>query len=290
MSHFTVLVLTKPGQSLDDQLAPFDEDIQVEPYKDRIGGVPTDYWSFGPLNEKGLLGPDPTWRELVDAHTARYGDEEKLGLDEEGPYAWSTYSPQSHWDWWTIGGRWPSQLLRKNGNEVNQARKDELDLPGMRTAAREKAIADRRKIVAIVGQDNADAHLTWEQTLEKFAVKVDDKVTNIDDVRTAYQTQPSITLYKASLGERDQMFFLGETVDEMLSQSEEQVARMAEAGAIPGWATLDTQGRWLEKGRMGWWAMNDATKDSTIGYFEVANQLIDDAPGDTLFTIVDAHI
>lgn len=32
MSHFTVAVLTRHEQSIEDLLAPFDENIKVEPY------------------------------------------------------------------------------------------------------------------------------------------------------------------------------------------------------------------------------------------------------------------
>lgn len=68
MSHFSVAVFHKVDESIDELLAPYDENLEVEPY----------------LNGDGI---------------------------------YTTYNPNSKWDWFEIGGRFSKMLINKNTRE-----------------------------------------------------------------------------------------------------------------------------------------------------------------------------
>lgn len=103
MSHFTVGVLipgdtapTEVENAVGQLLAPFDENIDMEPYPVEIVGEKLaqmqDYYHTTDLGQ--LAAKMPEWNSCD-------------GKVEGGTlYAMSTYNPQSKWDWWVIGGRW----------------------------------------------------------------------------------------------------------------------------------------------------------------------------------------
>lgn len=124
MSHFTVLVI---GDDVEGQLAPYDENMRVEAYKDylkphtiermneswkRRDEQPDAELSFGEFLEgKERLPPlsvdhipDPSPEELLEWLPEAWGGE--YGMDEQGLYQLTTYNPKSKWDWWEVGGRW----------------------------------------------------------------------------------------------------------------------------------------------------------------------------------------
>ena len=47
-------------------------------------------------------------------------------IDENGNI-YSTYNPNSKWDWYTIGGRWTGGLVTKEGRETNSDYISEID-------------------------------------------------------------------------------------------------------------------------------------------------------------------
>lgn len=56
------------------------------------------------------------------------------------------------------------------------------------------------------------------------------------------------------------------------------------------WALLDETG-WYEKGKMGWWAMNDSTRDSEKLFIEKFTETINKPENqDKYLIIVDCHI
>lgn len=55
------------------------------------------------------------------------------------------------------------------------------------------------------------------------------------------------------------------------------------------WAFLTPEGEWVEQGSMGWWGMNDATKNSRRLYRESFTQALEKY-SDCWLTIVDCHI
>lgn len=54
-------------------------------------------------------------------------------------------------------------------------------------------------------------------------------------------------------------------------------------------AVVTPEGEWIEKGKMGWWGVNDATEESRNSYNKQFSQLLEEH-GDYFLTIVDCHI
>lgn len=143
MSHFTVAVFTEPnGKTLEELLAPFDENIEMERYilytKEELiekgkleieeyatNGCYAEYlkdpikYEEDCKNEchlnyiKNVFPLKLKWtNEEIYQDQIKYYDEEEIGENGE---VYSTYNPNSKWDWYQIGGRWSGLLKLKDG-------------------------------------------------------------------------------------------------------------------------------------------------------------------------------
>lgn len=117
MSHFLVGVIVDNIIDLEDKvseiLAPYDENIEVEPY---IGRTREQMIADGKDSKKRITENsnkydcnDDWVRKYLDAITDE--DFYKTQYDDGGNYdedgnELSTYNPKSKWDWWCISGRW----------------------------------------------------------------------------------------------------------------------------------------------------------------------------------------
>ena len=115
MSHYSVAVFSRKGQDIEELLAPYDENMKVEPYvwKSREEAVAYARENF---KTEGKTD-DECWRMAAE-------DSE---TDEDGNI-YSTYNPRSAWDWWTVGGRWGG-MLRVNGKPADSGRVGDMDFP-----------------------------------------------------------------------------------------------------------------------------------------------------------------
>ena len=156
MSHFSVYVFTKKnGKSVEDLLAPYDENLTMAPYvqytrEQAIAKVRKEQEDYknGEIYQEYLKDPiayeekccgynnDP---DRIDKHIdylknvfpkeLEWTDEEcyqseakwyeEHMIDKDGNLL-STYNPNSKWDWYEEGGRFSGNLVTKNGREVNE--------------------------------------------------------------------------------------------------------------------------------------------------------------------------
>lgn len=155
MSHFSVAVFHKENQSIEDLLAPYDEDIVVEPYiqytkEQAIAKTRKEIEEFkNGLYAKYLKNPEEYAKDCSNENHLQYlreGFPKKLkwtdeecyedvaqyyydeDIDEEGNL-YSTYNPNSKWDWYEVGGRWNHILTTKSGDKVNECLVSELEIP-----------------------------------------------------------------------------------------------------------------------------------------------------------------
>jgi hypothetical protein len=171
MSHFTVLVIERPGCPLaEDLLAPYDENTQVAPYevdcyckkhnlfmatqaalKAHFGG------DFRTIFRETYQGgnDEATWQ----AHIKPYEDKErefKVTLADRaipdpdcedchgtGKHL-SRYNPKSQWDWYQIGGRWTGFFTPKPGADAK------IGNPGVMTPEAPEGTADEVYVKDIV--------------------------------------------------------------------------------------------------------------------------------------------
>lgn len=292
MSHFTVLVLSKSAEQIDELLEPFNENAEVD-----------GYWGEGDVNwaldddQKGLP-PE----EKLRLYSQKYGDEEERYRVEDGRIErYSTYNPDSKWDYWRIGGRWAGNLRLKDGAQgfraplswewtfpgdeqdaptegyVDQALKGDLDIAGMRDEAERRARARYAQFEALFAEHGA--WVPWATIMDKYG-------NDRDKAREEYGAQPMVVAAKEALAGGS---FFWSLEEEFGGISRSEYIESARLSAVPGFAFLSEQG-WDEPGRMGWWGMSTDDTHSRLDYDRRVNQLIDDAPDDAVLTIVDCHI
>lgn len=302
MSHYTVLVvLEKPADaaenwlesSLDQALAPFDENLEVEPYRNYQDGDPGKFWAVDSLRKSGLLtSADPTWQEVADAfNSSRERPSSRLHVDEEGKgYEMSTYNPAAKWDWWAIGGRWAGYFPYKPGHasEVTRGASAEagrcdagprgaLDLNRLRDEKEDKARARYREWTELT------AGLPDAQSWSAFTERTGKGEITIEEARKMYHDQPVIRAW------RDRGFSWDDPVEEF-SMTEDEYAEKARLTAVPGYATLTIEGTWMAPGTMGWFGSSDEEEPSLTQYRKEVNEYIDSLPDDVWLVAVDAHI
>ena len=114
MSHFSLAVLHEEGQDIDELLAPYSEELETEP---RLTYTKAEAIQHARQNyEEYRNRPDEEcWAFMADG----------CKTDADGNI-YTTYNPQSKWDWYVVGGRWDGFLI-VNGEHVNTAHIGEID-------------------------------------------------------------------------------------------------------------------------------------------------------------------
>lgn len=171
MSHFAVAVLTDRSTTVDELLAPFDENIVVEKYmrhtkEDLIRRAREDleYVKTSKYDEY-VKDPEAYLRDKcngnpLNQHYVYLGtefmsqynesDEEVLArelsyyegdmVDSDGN-AYSTYNPRSKWDWYSIGGRFSGMLLDlETGTNEDELLAPEIDFLQMASEEKENLL------------------------------------------------------------------------------------------------------------------------------------------------------
>ncbi len=264
--------------------------------------------------------PTPvTWPALIEVHNAEYYPEDndethssRLQYDAESDraFTWSTYNPESKWDWYQIGGRWSyyfpyrtriavndeMSLIQGSGwprNEVPSklfhcegGRKGLLDLECLRRDKEDEAAREYDKYKRFAEQ--FPAARPWAEFVEEFIDMPSgaEKWAVRDRARTVYSSQP---LIQALRDHPDYRFNFGCLVEQFKITREEYLAK-ARREAVPGYALLTLDKEWIAPGTMGMFGSSDDTDESMIAYKEFANGYIDGLPDDVILVAVDLHI
>ena len=119
MSHYAVAVFHREDQNVDEMLAPFDENISVAPY---IAFTKKEAIEYGKKNFSDDFLKGKTNQEIWEGVAEYYDD----CTDADGNI-YTTYNPQSKWDWYEEGGRYCNLLKLKNGKTADSARVSDID-------------------------------------------------------------------------------------------------------------------------------------------------------------------
>jgi hypothetical protein len=295
MSHFVTFVI---GPDPEAQLAPFSEEIEVEPYKSR---ETAPYWWLD-RDEDGNK-PDMTPAEALADYNARgYNDgEEKVYLDDEGLYTWTTYNPLSKWDWYTLGGRWTGAFKLKPGRTgqvgrpgtmgepgeagwVDAALKGDIDFDGMRN----EALREAREKWTLFLAGKGDDELPPMPASEYDGPNNPEAVQAWREEWRTYNLHPVIRRISDHLvgegghywGEIGEDFFQGD----VFAYEANAIDR-----AVSCFSAL-INGEWFEPGKMGWFGMTSATKDDRKEFRSWLTKTIDALDDDVLISSYDLHI
>lgn len=315
MSHFTVVIATDDPGKIEDLLAPYDESMAVDPYRNYEGGAARDYWAVKHLREEGRItvpDEDLTWRHVAEAYNAKYGEEEgeHLFIDEDGVRAFtmSTYNPESKWDWYSIGGRWLGYFPIKPGGGLIPADEIINGTPGAFDNEAEDGCCDGGKkrhldldaLRAKKAQAAREEHQAYHRVVEGtrpatpwsvFIARVEDKEGafadySIDHAREDYHSQPRVR----ALAQSEEFKHHWGLEPEEYEVPEDDYAQRAADRAVPGYAVLTQEGQWMAPGKMGWWGMGSDDEESYDAYVKAANAYIDGLDDDTYLIVVDCHI
>lgn len=119
MSHFTVLVITDSSSNPEKLLEPFSEHIEVPKYKtsevseDEKQSFIETYTIVNPDHSYGVKDETEAEKNKLlsfDELYEQYGEDwndSTWKKDANGIWCeFSTYNPNSKWDWYLLGGRW----------------------------------------------------------------------------------------------------------------------------------------------------------------------------------------
>ena len=116
MSHFSVAVLHRADQTVEEMLAPYDEELETEieleyTREEAIKSAREDYTG----NE------DKTDEECIKFFAEKHGY-----ITDKAGNVYAKYNPNARWDWYVIGGRFEDSL-RVKGERLDSARVGEID-------------------------------------------------------------------------------------------------------------------------------------------------------------------
>lgn len=291
MSHFVVMVI---GDCPEEQLEPFDENLKVEEY---VSGEVSD-------EEK---------QQMLDyyntKHKRKYKSFESCYVrngsswngnrwrkDEDGIWReYSTYNPDSKWDWYQLGGRWSGDfIILKDaatsgmkgssgvfGNEVgiDAAIKGDIDFSAIRQRGRDMGQKVYQEIAVKCGGAIPKPEILWSDLIhsERYAH------LSIEQKRELYHSQDAIKIWSKAVG--DSLF--GYHIEDFQCP-EEEYARRCELNSFVPYAILH-EGEWIGRGDMGWFgvSMNECDADEwNAKVWKIVESLSDD----TLISFYDCHI
>lgn len=310
MSHFAVMVI---GDDVEGQLAPFQEN--------NMGDCPEQYLTFNDVEdeyrakyenesvemircEDGSLafawddrfkvgtGFDrreqvpPGLERVQSAHRDRYATFDEFMQDwaghEERDAKTGRYgyweNPNRKWDWYSVGGRWSGWLRLRSGGDADTALKGEIDWGGMMSGAATKAAARYDGVMKLIG--HLPPNRTW--------VEISDGRPIRESMREEYWSQPRCATWKAA--DRATLEALGcdtifGSVDDFLISRDQYIDR-ARYQRVSCFAFL-REGKWAERGEMGWWGCVSNENDA---WEEVFWELLQQVPDTERVTVVDCHI
>ncbi|MBK6906308.1 MAG: hypothetical protein IPH08_04065 [Rhodocyclaceae bacterium] len=276
MSHYVVVVVGDPDK-LAEHLAPFDENVEVEPYRHPVGD-----WEIEYAVNNGAPAGD--WAAIAAKLNDEFSDSGSYLADDEGVYQMSTYNPKSKWDWYVVGGRWDGFWKgwqrfhtgrRVPSTPVNVTRRVDIDWSRMYDEAAEAAGKRWDEVHAVI-----DAHpvpMTWAQVREAHPV-------DHQGARDAYNGQAAVNAVK-DLGSGHPAWWDGP--DEYL-RPRADYAHAAGFGAGMPFAFL-IDGEWIERGKMRFFGVVEGDTEQDAWHRE-AHAIYDKIPGAAILTAVDIHI
>lgn len=308
MSHFAVLVIGNDPEAL---LEPFSEHIEVPEYK-RENVSEEDMQRFIELYtteqnkdhikisaEEAQANKLLSFDELYEKNGEDWNDS-AWKKDDEGVWGeFTTYNPNSKWDWYLLGGRWSGFFKVKRVADIvdsmenvkfpeytvgeaglmteepkigyaDQLLKKDIDFVGMRAEAILKAEKDYDEFHAVL---KGREFPLWSAILEKYPED------QIDAARKEFNNLETLKdLSKAGYHWNIKQY----------NVTREDFLRKASNEAFTTFAFLDEKG-WFERGNMGWFGLVSNEKD-TDKWYEEFNKMLDALPDDTMLSLYDCHI
>lgn len=303
MSHFTVLVTAKNKQDLETRLLPYHEYecTGIEAYIQFVPGDIQEMQRDWECNK--------TEYENFDAFAKDYYGYKK---NDEGVYGHWT-NPNAKWDWWQIGGRWTGLLRLKsnrllvagsrNGNpglmtpiNVNHKYADfapanEIDWEGIETDWRRKEREWWGKHQVYLSLAKSTDH--YPNDVHEKAGKLWQEETPRGELarKTFGGLQTALEYEYANylaMKDNEHWFHDWDQIAKIL-MPQEQFERTLEKTHAMTYAFIDLEGKWQQRGEMGWFGCDDESKgtpDYDLAWWDFVRSI----PDELIVYSVDCHI
>lgn len=269
MSHYKVLIIHNENQNIKELLASYDENLEVEPYlkykhNDAIEMIKEEYVPFNNF--------------LKD-----YSDDKLLEwfADDCGYYLingdiYTTYNPNSKWDWYQIGGRFSGELeLTEEGrlNAVGEIEKKyhiDIDLKSLREDSDYLRYVDTAPLkyikwfTSLSNEAKANKRRWWEINIDGDELKDGE--------------------------EKDEYLFWHPEWIRRRYKDVDTYIKIKEM--ITFFAVITPDGKWYAPSNMGWWACTDGEPEDELKWdLEFYDRFIKpNLDSDLICTVVDCHI
>jgi len=262
MSHYAVLVIHEENQNIDELLAPYNENLKVEPYLkykyDEAIKKAKEEYGYKHRSNKELLKIFANDCRLIDINGDLY----------------STYNPNSKWDWYQIGGRFDGDLdLTDEGIEeaINYPNNPQWfkDMP------REEQVE----------------HVKWVNTAPLKYIKWFTPLSGENKAKLKRWWEINIDGDELKDGEKkDEHFFWNPDWFRRRYKDVDTYLKIKEM--VTFFAVITPDGKWYAPSNMGWWACTDGEPEDELKWdFEFYDRFIKpNLDSDLICTIVDCHI
>lgn len=182
-------------------------------------------------------------------------------------------NPNARWDWYVLGGRWSNFFLLKDGSRADSALWKDIDFIGMIDEETKEAEASYTKYCSV--KNNYPDVKGWNECRKMFN-------DDIEKARKFYHEQDGIK----EINKITNLFldcpidYYGKALGGFLAK------RINNVGVT--FAVIDN-GKWYEKGKMGWWAYVSDAMDESM-WKDKVSELYNSLSPDTLVSVYDCHI
>lgn len=293
MSHFKVYVVTESGteEELKKALQPFHEfectgdDDQYIQEIDITEEARTDYINYYKKDYNSFYSYLLEYCEYYGISQLNYKN--NIFNKEKAKYNYFIYdetldivkvikrtNPNKKWDYWIIGGRFRDSLILKNGvSKGNNFQKKDINFVKMKQKLLNYFSKNWDLADALVTREDKENFENWKSLKERFE--------NIDKARDYYYAQSFIQKIK----QHDSNLYWSEYSDSLV-KSKEEYLNICYNNNFGAFAFLQN-GKWYEKGKMGWWG-NYSLEDHN--WAQILENLIENVPDDNYITVIDCHI
>lgn len=265
--HYTVLVLRKANNNkcLGEILAPYDENLEVEPYIDMTYDIVAE------LGKEHLSKNDDI--KIIDINQWRkkdfynyYRNEFLSGCDtDENGNILSTYNPESKYDWYQVGGRFSGLLkIKKDAIYKYSINEDSEDLYVDKAL---KGDIDWDSLTTLSAKNPEKEYYTkfWKYYVEGQEPPEEDAEIVKKIFANTYYPNTYYLKYR--------------TLENYLKI----------IGSFCTHSVVTDDGRWHEEGQNLWLSSSESKEedDWAINFYD---RFIKDLPDDTELIVVDCHI
>ena len=275
MTKYLVVVV---GDDVAGQLAPFDINRQVEPYREHVDRSPTAYPRSRYAKPESQIDP-------LDDEAVASAEGDGYGVDDIGLYWWSTINPDGQWDRWWIAEPW---LLVSEGSvrvyadaEERDGRfwaarlvRGDLDIDGMKALKAREAALDWERFMRVVDTYGPLPSSAWLGLADP---------QELQGARDLYWADPTVSTMRAS-----GLLNWGEGPWMRFERTEAEFTFDASNRWSPGFALLH-EGRWLAPGNALRFGGSDERPAQRRDHDIKIDQTIANLSSDTQLTVIGCH-